>query len=42
VPQSIYWHTDADHVGFRVVRALEEQPNLKGFKSQVIKESADR
>ena len=21
VPQSIYWHTDADHVGFRVVRA---------------------
>ncbi len=42
VPQSIYWHTDADHVGFRVVRALDEQANLKGFKSQVIKESADR
>ena len=42
VPQSIYWHTDADHVGFRVVRAAEEQANLKGFKSQVIKESADR
>ena len=34
VPQSIYWHTDADHVGFRVVRALDEQANLKGFKSQ--------
>ena len=42
VPQSIYWHTDADHVGFRIVRALDEQANLKGFKSQVIKESADR
>jgi formylglycine-generating enzyme required for sulfatase activity len=42
VPQSIYWHTDADHVGFRVVRAVEEQANLKGFRSQVIKESADR
>lgn len=42
VPQSIYWHTDADHVGFRVVRAVDEQANLQGFKSQVIKESADR
>jgi formylglycine-generating enzyme required for sulfatase activity len=42
VPQSIYWHTDADHVGFRVARAAEEQSNLKGFKSKVIKESADR
>ena len=42
VPQSIYWHTDADHVGFRVARALDEQANLKGFKSKVIKESADR
>ena len=42
VPQSIWWHTDADFVGFRVVRAAEEQPNLKGLKSKVIKESADR
>jgi formylglycine-generating enzyme required for sulfatase activity len=35
-PQSIWWHTDATFVGFRVVRALDEQDNLKGFKSAVI------
>jgi formylglycine-generating enzyme required for sulfatase activity len=34
-PQSIWWLTDATHVGFRVVRAVEEQDNLKNFKSQV-------
>lgn len=34
-PQSIWWLTDALHVGFRVVRPLEEQENLKGLKSQV-------
>jgi len=28
-PQSIWWMTDADFVGFRVVRAVEEQANLK-------------
>ena len=42
VPQSIWWHTDADFVGFRIVRPLEEQPNLKGLRSKVVKESADR
>ena len=36
-PQSIWWHTDATFVGFRVVRPLEEQENLKGVKSLVIK-----
>ena len=35
-PQSIWWHTDATFVGLRVVRAVEEQDNLKGFKSAVI------
>ena len=34
-PQSIWWHTDALFVGFRVVRPLEEQENLRGLKSQV-------
>ena len=34
-PQSIWWLTDGLHVGFRVVRPLEEQENLKGLKSQV-------
>ncbi len=38
-PQSIWWLTDADFVGFRVVRAVEEQDNLKGLKSKVIKTS---
>jgi formylglycine-generating enzyme required for sulfatase activity len=38
-PQSIWWLTDADFVGFRVVRAVEEQDNLKGLKSKVIKQS---
>jgi formylglycine-generating enzyme required for sulfatase activity len=36
-PQSIWWHTDARFIGFRVVRPLEEQDNLKGFKSPVVK-----
>ncbi len=32
-PQSIWWHTDATFVGFRVVRALDEQEDLRGVKS---------
>jgi formylglycine-generating enzyme required for sulfatase activity len=36
-PKSIWWHTNATFVGFRVVRALEEQENLKGLKSKVVK-----
>jgi hypothetical protein len=35
-PQSIWWHTDATFVGFRIVRAHEEQENLRGLKSAVI------
>jgi formylglycine-generating enzyme required for sulfatase activity len=34
-PQSIWWMTDADWVGFRVVRALEEDERLKGIRSKV-------
>ncbi len=36
-PQSIWWLTDAEFVGFRVVRPLEEQDNLKWLKSKVKK-----
>ena len=36
-PQSIWWHTDATFVGFRVMRPLEEQENLKGVRSLVVK-----
>ncbi len=35
-PQSIWWHTDAQFVGIRVVRAVEEQENLRGLKSAVV------
>ncbi len=40
-PQSIWWMTDADFVGFRVVRAVAEQENLKGLRSKVTRESSD-
>ena len=41
-PQSIWWHTDATFVGFRVVRPLQEQDNLKGLKSLVVKGKGSR
>jgi len=34
-PQSIWWLTKFDVVGFRVVRAVDEQTELKGIKSKV-------
>lgn len=40
-PQSIWWMTDADYVGFRVVCPIEEQENLKGLKSELTRESPD-
>ncbi|WP_439650265.1 formylglycine-generating enzyme family protein [Aquisphaera insulae] len=36
-PQSIWWHTDATFVGFRIVRPVVEQEDLKGLKSPVVK-----
>ncbi|MFO0844726.1 MAG: formylglycine-generating enzyme family protein [Gemmataceae bacterium] len=38
-PQSIWWLTSAEFTGFRVVRPIEEQDNLKGFRSLVTRES---
>ncbi len=38
-PQSIWWHTDATFVGFRVVRAVEEEDKLKGLRSKITRES---
>jgi formylglycine-generating enzyme required for sulfatase activity len=40
-PQSIWWHTDAITVGFRVVRPLEEQEGLKGLRSKITRQSPD-
>ncbi len=41
-PQSIWWHTDATFVGFRLARALDEQENLKGVRSLVVKGKGTR
>jgi formylglycine-generating enzyme required for sulfatase activity len=38
-PQSIWWMTDADFVGFRIVRPVHEQANLKGIRSKTTRES---
>jgi formylglycine-generating enzyme required for sulfatase activity len=38
-PRSIWWLTDADFVGFRVVCAVEEQDDLKGFRSKITRQS---
>ena len=40
-PQSIWWMTDADFVGFRVVRPVTELPELKGFLPPVNWQSKD-
>src|SRR5437899_1075304 len=40
-PQSIWWLTDAEFVGFRIVRPVEVQGNLKGLRSPVTRESPD-
>lgn len=41
-PRSIWWHTDASFVGFRVVRVDNDPPKLKDFKSQVTRASRDQ
>ena len=41
-PQSIWWHTDATFVGFRIIRPYQEQTNLKGLKSLVVKGKGTR
>ena len=40
-PQSIWWLTKWDVVGFRLVRAVQEQPELVNLRSKVTKESED-
>jgi formylglycine-generating enzyme required for sulfatase activity len=41
-PQSIWWHTDATFCGFRIMHPLQEQENLKGVKSLVVKGKTTR
>jgi formylglycine-generating enzyme required for sulfatase activity len=38
-PQSIWWLTSAEFIGFRIMRPIEEQDNLKGVRSLVTRES---
>jgi hypothetical protein len=38
-PRSIWWLTRMDVIGFRVVLAEEEQPELAGLKPKVVKKS---
>jgi formylglycine-generating enzyme required for sulfatase activity len=38
-PQSIWWLPEGDFIGFRIVRAVEEQDELKGLRSKVTRES---
>ena len=40
-PQSIWWMTDADYVGFRVVCAVNEQKHLQNIKSKITRKSPD-
>jgi formylglycine-generating enzyme required for sulfatase activity len=38
-PRSIWWLSEGDFIGFRVVRAVQEQPELKGTRSKVTRKS---
>lgn len=40
-PRSIWWHTDATFVGFRIVRADNDPPALRGLVSKVTRASPD-
>jgi formylglycine-generating enzyme required for sulfatase activity len=40
-PQSVWWLTDADMVGFRVICPVEEVEGVKGIRSKVTFESPD-
>ena len=41
-PQSIWWHTETTEVGFRLVHVPDEYPALRGFRSKVTMESANK
>jgi formylglycine-generating enzyme required for sulfatase activity len=38
-PKSVWWHPDESFVGFRVARAVDEQPELRGLRSKVTAQS---
>lgn len=38
-PQSIWWHTEATEVGFRLIYVPDEYPSLRAVKSKMVPES---
>jgi formylglycine-generating enzyme required for sulfatase activity len=41
-PQSIWWHTEATEVGFRLAYVPDEYPALRGVRSRITPESPNR
>jgi hypothetical protein len=41
-PQSIWWHTDATFVGFRILRAYKPKPGLDDIKSPIVKQKGTK
>jgi formylglycine-generating enzyme required for sulfatase activity len=41
-PQSIWWHTESTEVGFRLVHVPDEYPALRGLRSKITTDSANR
>jgi formylglycine-generating enzyme required for sulfatase activity len=41
-PQSIWWHTEATEVGFRLVHVPDEYPVLRTFRSKMTEDSPNR
>ncbi|MFO0926191.1 MAG: formylglycine-generating enzyme family protein [Gemmataceae bacterium] len=41
LPPSVWWLADVDYVGFRVVRAVNEQPDLRGLRSLVTPKASE-
>jgi formylglycine-generating enzyme required for sulfatase activity len=41
-PQSIWWHTETTEVGFRLVHVPDEYPVLRGFRSKITTDSANK
>jgi formylglycine-generating enzyme required for sulfatase activity len=41
-PQSIWWHTDATFVGFRIMRAYKPKPGVDDIKSPIVKQKGTK
>ncbi len=41
-PQSIWWHTEATEVGFRLVQVPDEYPALRSYRSKMTEDSSNQ